>query len=156
MAQAPLDIRQEILTFLQESYLLILGTCEGKNPHTSTLLYESDEDLNFYFLTHTDSQKAQNIQKNPHISFVIGGAIDRFHIQAQGVAEATLDNSLREKIIFKLAQKTNQIEDFWPPILYIKGEGYTVFKIKPTQMKVLDLLNIKKMKGSDPFIYLLP
>lgn len=150
------SLRKEIISFIRESYILVLGTVtsDGK-PHTTPLLYNVDDDLNFYFITHTEGEKAINIKQNPCVSFVVGEAIDRFNIQGKGEAHSIENPALQEEILFELAQKAVHIQNFWPPLFYVEGENYTIFKITPTQIKVLDMLQMKNIKGENPFLILI-
>jgi general stress protein 26 len=55
----------------QIRYITIASVTENGMPWNSPVFAAYDEDYNFYFGTHTDSQKAKNIKNNPNVFITI-------------------------------------------------------------------------------------
>ncbi len=55
----------------QIRYITIASVTEDGMPWNSPVFAAYDKDYNFYFSTHTDSQKAKNIKNNPNVFIAI-------------------------------------------------------------------------------------
>lgn len=143
-------LKASILEFLRENFIMNIAVCENDIPTSSVVVYHVDKDLNFYFMTHTDSYKAKKLQKNPHISLSIWRANEML-IQADGEAQEITDSLKRIDLIDRISEAAGQDPLFMPPILKISGDNYVVFKIKPTWLRRFDLSNDSATKTSSPF-----
>jgi nitroimidazol reductase NimA-like FMN-containing flavoprotein (pyridoxamine 5'-phosphate oxidase superfamily) len=143
-------LRNEVLTFLKNQFIMSVAVSDENKPSASVLLYYVDDDFTFYFATHTDSYKAKALKKNPLISMAIWKHNEML-VQCDGsVSEVSSENE-KLGIIDKLANSTNKGDDFWPPLLRIKGSDYVVFKIKPTWLRKLDLVQDTMTQTDSPF-----
>lgn len=107
-------------------------------PHTAILLYTADDDFSIYFITHTDSKKTNNIAQNKFVSLAIWD-IKKMSLQIEGEAAPVTDRQKQEDVIERILASNVVRKDFWPPMLSIKGQAYTVFKIKPNSILRFDL-----------------
>lgn len=142
--------KQQILEFLSRNHIFNLATVspEGK-PNAAILLYIIDDQFNFYFSTHAESQKSLNLQNHPFLSASLY-QLGYMGAQIEGEAEIIQEEALRQKIINKLAEKAVS-KNFYPPLLRITGQNYVVFKIKPHIIKCLDLKNEHINEENSPF-----
>ena len=141
--------KESAIAFLRKNFIMELATVSGEGqPLCSVLLYAVDDDLNMYFATHDDSQKAKNLMQNPLANFVVWEH-DRVMVQADVVAEVVEDEKKKGDILDRLADAATDSHDFWPPVFRIKGGAYVIFKLTPSWMRVLDL-SVKTMRQSDP------
>lgn len=144
------ELKQEILTFLKRNFIMSIAVSADDKPSSSILLYYVDDELNFYFATHSDSFKTIKIRKNPVISLSVW---EHHEMLVQADGDVTEITDLKEKLatIDRLAESTSKGEDFWPPLFRIKGEDYVVFKIKPFWLRKLDLVNDTMTQIDSPF-----
>lgn len=141
----------KVLKFLQEHFIMSIAVSLNNKPSSSILLYYVDSDFNFYFATHSDSFKAKILLQNPLISLSIWEH-NQMLIQADGKATEITDDSQRIEIMDKLAESASKDKNFWPPLFRIQGKGYSVFKIKPTWLRKLDLEQDTISQVGSPFI----
>jgi nitroimidazol reductase NimA-like FMN-containing flavoprotein (pyridoxamine 5'-phosphate oxidase superfamily) len=142
--------KEEVKLFLNDQYLMQLATVSGDQPGVSVMLYTIDDDLNFYFGTHADSYKIKNLKSNTKVSLVVW-EFGKIQVQANGISETIESKEEQDRVLDKLADAATKDVNFWPPLFRIKGGEYTVIKIKPTWMRVLDLSNNNVRQDESPF-----
>ena len=142
--------KEEVLIFLKEHYLMQIATVSKDQPGVSVMLYTVDDEMNFYFGTHKDSFKINNLLSNPKISIVVW-EFGKIQVQLNGIATPLTDQSEQEKILDQLADSATKDANFWPPLFRINGGEYIIMKIKPTWMRVLDLTNNTIRQEDNPF-----
>ena len=143
--------KKEIINFLNENATMALSTV-GKDgyPRATTLFYDVDDDLNFYFVSCVKSQKAKNIYTNNKVALVIGTEKEEINIQVVGKAREIKPKDERHQWFLKLATKIARGKEIWPPIFYTEGADHMIFKVVPSSVQYLDLTNpsIKKVKNT--------
>jgi nitroimidazol reductase NimA-like FMN-containing flavoprotein (pyridoxamine 5'-phosphate oxidase superfamily) len=150
MTQANDHLKAEISHFLNNNFVMQIAISRNNKPSASVVIYFVDEDLNFYFATHSDSFKAQILISNPQISLCVWK--DRqMLVQADGTVSEITDHDQVMDTIHKLLEGAKKGDDFWPPLLKIKGDSYSVFKITPTWLRKLDLSSPSVREGESPF-----
>lgn len=142
--------KTEVLEFLKSQYIMSVAVCENSKPLSSILLYYIDDDFNIHFATHTDSYKSKALKSNPKISLSIWEA-NQMLVQIDGDVEEIIDTELKLATIDNLAESAGKKDDFWPPLLRIKGENYVVFKIIPNWIRKLDLVQNTMTQIDSPF-----
>jgi nitroimidazol reductase NimA-like FMN-containing flavoprotein (pyridoxamine 5'-phosphate oxidase superfamily) len=145
-----INLKTEILDFLRSQYIMSVAVCEDNKPSSSILLYYIDDELNIYFATHADSIKAKKLKINPLISLSVWEH-KKMLIQADGEVSEVVEEDAKLNIIDKLAESSSKGDNFWPPLLRIKGGEYTVFKIKPIWLRRLDLKTDTMTQTDSPF-----
>lgn len=65
------DIRDRILTFLEERRILTLATCSRDHPWACTLAFAYDDDLNLYFVSKRDVRHVEELEANPRVACAI-------------------------------------------------------------------------------------
>ena len=130
--------KSTVKTFLQMNFVAELATTDGDKPTCSPVIYVTDEDLNFYFVTNTESYKAQNILKNPNVSMTVW-EFTKMSIQMDGVATEVTDEEVKEWVVNAFGDAATKDPNFWAPIFRIKRSDYVVFKITPNWLRALDL-----------------
>lgn len=130
--------KQQVIDFLRSVSVMNLAVSSNDKPISSVLLFHVDDDLNFYFGTHNDSYKAIAIRDNPKVGFSVWEH-NKMLVQADGIAEEILEPASINSVLNDIVLATNNIKNFWPPVLRIRGNGYAVFRIKTTWMRALDL-----------------
>ncbi|MBT4124271.1 MAG: pyridoxamine 5'-phosphate oxidase family protein [Candidatus Pacebacteria bacterium] len=131
--------KQEILSFLQKTSLMSVALCQKDNKPLSTiLLFALDDDFTLYFATISSSYKAKAIENNKNISFSVWKP-EEMLVQANGVVDQITDQKAAEEVVDKIAEAAASLDDFWPPVLQIKGHDYSVYKVKINWLHALDL-----------------
>ena len=127
-----------------------LATSYKDKPAVAVMLYAVDNNFNIYFATHKDSQKSQNLLKNPNASLSIWEHHSAL-IQASGVVSVVKDAKEQSKIMDRLADAATEDESFWPPVFRIKGDEYIIFKISLSWARILDLEQDTIRQKDTPF-----
>ena len=65
------DIKHELKKFLSEEELMGISTCLGNKPWSSTVFFTTDNFLDLYFVSRTNSRHSKEIEKNMFISGTI-------------------------------------------------------------------------------------
>jgi len=124
--------------FLMEQKLMTLSTVHQNNqPHSATLLFTIDAELNFYFLSHKTSLKTDNINQNSSVAgsvFELGS----WYVQFHGTTEQ-VQGKLFDSAIDKIINQADKLKDFWPPLFMKIDPEYVVYKITPTWLRLTDL-----------------
>lgn len=62
----------KMIKLLRENHSCVLATCSDNRPHCSLMAYVADESGRLvYMLTQRQSKKYENMQQNPHVSFLV-------------------------------------------------------------------------------------
>ncbi len=142
--------KQDVITFLKSNFVAVLSTTNDDKPTCSPVVYVVDEDLNFYFVTNTDTYKAKNIQKNPNVSMAVWQFL-QMSVQMDGIASEVTDESMKEWVIEAFGDAATKDPNFWAPIFRIQRSDYVVFKIKPTWLRTLDLTHSTVRSKQSPY-----
>lgn len=143
--------KQEILDFLRRKSIMSAAFVrDGSKPLSTILLFAIDDDFTLYFATLKDSYKAKAIVENNNISIAVWEEKEML-VQANGLVEQELDADNAEKIVEKLANSAAGLDDFWPPVLQIKGHDYAVYKVKLTWLHALDLTSKSLVENQSLF-----
>lgn len=112
---------EKIKTLLKEQELCVLATVSGDKPYCSLMLYMPEEDCRMiYMATQKNTQKYNNLKKNPAVSLLIDSRKARYgnHIPetnaltVQGVFKELQDLQKKESVRRKLMQKHPQDKAF--------------------------------------------
>lgn len=141
--------KKDVINFLKKTQpIMSVAVSSGDIPRSSILIFAFDEDLNFYFVTGKASNKNKALAKNKNISFCIW---ENKKILIHGTGKATL-LKLRKEIdlaLDKLVKVAGEMKNFWPPLIHLWCQDYVIFKIKVSQLGILDLKS-KKIKEINP------
>jgi len=134
------DIRQKILTLLEQHRIMTVATLRPDGwPQATTVGYAS-EDLTLYFLCGLGSQKAANLAQDDRVSLTIDH--DTSNIMAitglsmAGHAQAVTDLAEAGRVMQMLVRK-------YPEQVSLPGpmpspEEVRIFRVTPTVISVLD------------------
>lgn len=113
------------------------------NPHGSVLIYDVDDDLNFYFVTNKHSSKSKNIRGTEKVAFVVLSPSKDMTLQGGGLA-SEVKGERRLARIEMLLQKANTEIDGWAPISRYKAEDLALFKIETEWLSLLDIADMSQ------------
>lgn len=142
--------KSEMISFLKDNFVMNLATVNENKPAVAPVVYVTDDELNFYFVTYRQSFKAQNLVNNSQCSFTIWKFLEMC-VQVDGLASLVEDEAKKEWVVKAFADSATKDPNFWAPIFRIKRGDYCVFKIKPTWMRVLDLTHNTVRQEESPY-----
>jgi nitroimidazol reductase NimA-like FMN-containing flavoprotein (pyridoxamine 5'-phosphate oxidase superfamily) len=134
------DLRQKILSLLDEHRIMTVATLRPDGWPQATTVGYVNEGLTIYFLCGLDSQKARNIARDDRISLTIDHdtpdlmAITGLSMAAR--ATAVSDRAEVEKVLRLLPLKYAGAPP--PPIEMPKWNEIRVFRVAPVVISVLD------------------
>ena len=123
---------------------------DGNKPLSTILLFAIDDDFTLYFATLKTSYKAKALEENKNISISVWNQKEML-VQANGTVEQETDGERVEVIVDKLADSAVGLDDFWPPVLQIKGHDYAVYKVKFDWLHALDLTSTNLVEKESLF-----
>lgn len=135
------DKIRQCLELIKENSILVLATEGTRGPHTSLMTYVCSEDgLEVYMLSSTDSHKWQNILKNPRVSMMIDDRDGKLADQRQTIKALSItgehrpvaDNDQRRIIEKLIAESNPAIADAF------SGPGCEIIHIRAESFLLLD------------------
>jgi len=142
----PEEQKKAALQFLTEPNRItaVIGSSPTDgDTHVATVFYYVDQDLNFYFVTATNTTKHRNLLENPNAAIVVGFGPSYTTIQGQGAARLLDKGSAeeREAIANIKHRLQNHNDDTWPlfQLDAYEGESIAVFKLTPQKLQLLNL-----------------
>lgn len=120
------DSKEKVYKFLQEHAVAVLSTVSLDNiPSAAPIYFVPDEELNLYFMTKSDTVKAQNIENSDNDSAVAITVVDpEFPLTVQ--ARGTISENNDPKYFGKLTE-LNALQKagfHWPPPLNYKVKDF--------------------------------
>lgn len=134
-------LQQEVREFLKNNNTAVIATVWNGEPHASTIHFESDEDMNIYFLSHRNTSKYLNISSHQRAAIVIGTGPKHISIQARGIVDIVVGDAEHEVLEqFKMLKEFNLIENAPTENMAIfEGLDPVVFKFEPLEMTFMNL-----------------
>ena len=136
MQDSPSQRNPEIAHFLSRNQVAVLATANKTTgePNASVIYYTSTSQLNVFFVTKANTQKARNIKTNPLVALTVFEAANQATLAINGTAEEVDDperlNSALE-IMTGNAKKSSDTEVL--PISRLDAGNYVLYKITPTK-----------------------
>lgn len=125
--------------YLRAMPIINLAYVADGHPATSVLLTCVDESFGVSFATRTNSFKALHLVDGKEVSWT-AWQIGKFYLQAEGVISVISSEKEENEMLEKIINCSHGLEAFWPPILHTSLDAQTtVYHIKPSRMRVLDL-----------------
>jgi len=94
---------QEAYTFLQAHKLGVLSTQSSEGQlWGAAIYYYVDDRFNFYFLTHTDTQKYRNLREYPRVALTVADDYTQTTVQTAGGVTELPPGDERDDIFQKL------------------------------------------------------
>lgn len=134
------DTKEKVYEFLRKHAVAVLSTVSSDGtPSASPIYFVSDKELNFYFMTKSDTEKSQNIEhQNNNVAITVIDSAIPMTVQAKGIVKEIQDR----EIFIKIAEENAKQEAgfHWPPPLSkLESEGFLLMYIfTPTWLRVAD------------------
>lgn len=128
--------KAEVVKFVRSVSIMSIAV-NYKTPISSIVLFAVDDNLNFFFATRRDTAKAKALSLSSEISMSIW-EFDKSLVQGTGRA-LELSGQEASDALDMIVNATENVKEFWPPILQIEGDDYVVYKIVPVWLRILDI-----------------
>lgn len=134
------DSKEKVYTFLKEHAVAVLSTVSfDGTPSASPIYFIVDKELNFYFMTKSDTEKSQNIEySNNNAAITVIDAAVPMTIQVKGTVKEILEPEFFSKITEENAKEKAGFH--WPPPLSkLQSQGFVVlYKFETSWLRVAD------------------
>jgi nitroimidazol reductase NimA-like FMN-containing flavoprotein (pyridoxamine 5'-phosphate oxidase superfamily) len=149
-----LNSKEKVYTFLESHAVGVLSTVSADNkPHASPIYFVADNDLNFFFLTKSDTKKSQDIEKNNNVALTIVNPSLPLTIQVAGAVEETNNPEMYAKIAETNAAEKGGLH--WPPPIHkLQHSGDLImYKLTPNWLRVADFSDSEDMTKTTKEIF---
>ncbi len=130
--------QKHISEFLDKHRSGVLATADtlGK-PHAASVYITYDRNLNIYFVTKADTQKARNIQQNPHAAIAISDEATLTTVQGLGPVSKITDHERANDIITEIWRiALNSSQSHIPPTSRLTAGGYVVYMLSAPSLRM--------------------
>jgi nitroimidazol reductase NimA-like FMN-containing flavoprotein (pyridoxamine 5'-phosphate oxidase superfamily) len=109
---------EKMKNFVRKKNICVLSTISGNKPYCSLMAYINDESCEeVYMVTHKNTTKFNNLQKNPWVSLLIDSRETQPRSNAQaltisGVFVPLLDEDKKQKIRDNMVKSFPHMKDF--------------------------------------------
>ena len=102
--------------YLQTLVTAVLSTTssDGK-PSAAVIYYLVDQNLNFYFVSKSDTTKAKNLEQNNYAALTILEPGSSRTVQAAGTVEEIERPELHKELMTKISDINADDKTSWPP-----------------------------------------
>ncbi|OGH19163.1 MAG: hypothetical protein A3D74_00080 [Candidatus Levybacteria bacterium RIFCSPHIGHO2_02_FULL_37_13] len=134
--------KDEVYSYLKRLTIGILSTVSDRGkPYASVIYFVADHNLNFFFITKSDTKKAQNLEKNNNAAITILDPENPKTIQATGTARKVQDPDIYSYMLKRIAEENSKKGGFYwpPPISKLKSMGDLVmYRLEPDWLRFGD------------------
>ncbi len=133
------DSKEKVYEFLREHAVAVLSTVSHDGtPSASPIYFVADKQLNFYFMTKSDTEKSKNIENNNNVAITVIDSTIPMVVQAKGLVSEIQDREIFTKIAEENAKQEAGFH--WPPPLSkLESEGsLLMYAFTPTWLRVAD------------------
>ena len=127
------QLQKYIFDYLSKNRRMTLATSEDNVPWAATVMFAYDPDLNFYFISVSDSRKTKNLMTNPRVSAAVNEYIHKagYTIGLQIEGKAIMLNKERDRRELEIFRKRfDWADDFL--------HDHELYKIIPEKIYYLD------------------
>lgn len=126
--------------FLTSHPVGVLSTASpAGEPWGSTIVFATDEDLNFFFMTRANTRKYQNIAANPTVALTVTDESQQITVQAMGSVEKVAAEDIMEVVFHKLDKLRPKGSEHWIAPVYKIHEGdYMILQFTPKILQFAD------------------
>lgn len=133
------DIRQAALSLLKSRTAGVLATVSPEGtPHARTIYYSSDDNFEIFFMTLTNTRKADDVRNEKQVAFVVSDEEGPKTIQVEGIITELTDTAVIDPIIVDLLNTFMTNGEPTAPIAHLHASPVSYFKITPTWVRYGD------------------
>jgi uncharacterized protein YhbP (UPF0306 family) len=147
-----MDSFEQTVTFLRDHHLGVLSTVSPQQEAWGAAIYFTiDETLNFYFLTHVDTDKYRNIKNHPQAAITVFDDDSQTTVQSSGsISEVPLGDENNDAYR-RLAEIHPPDAMHWtPPISKTENGEIILMKLTPAIVKYANFTEPVKIETVIP------
>lgn len=140
--------------FISSHPLGVVSISRGKSaPYAASMFILSDDKLNLFFVTKTDTEKYRLLQDNTNVAVTITDFEAQQTLQAEGVAEEiTAEGGVLEEVFRSLSGiKPIGNKNWMPPIVKLQAGEYVLFQIEVKKMRYANFTNALSNSAEEVF-----
>jgi len=140
--------------FMSTHPLGVVSISRGQEaPYAASMFIISDEQLNLFFITKSDTEKYRLLQDNGNVAITITDFESQETIQAEGIAEEVMaEGGVLEEVFKKLSSMKPPGNSKWlPPIVKLHAGEFVIFQIEVRKMRYANFTDTLKNSASDVF-----
>ncbi|MGE7602157.1 pyridoxamine 5'-phosphate oxidase family protein [Peribacillus sp. NPDC097675] len=125
------QLKEKILNVIKESKIGVLSTVENNKPYSRYMTFFNEE-LTFYTPTSVETEKIDEIEKNPHVHILLGyenEGLGDSYIEISGTSKINDSADLKKKLWNKSFEQ------------WFKGPedpNYVLLQIKPENIRLMN------------------
>ncbi|MFJ7747342.1 pyridoxamine 5'-phosphate oxidase family protein [Peribacillus sp. NPDC097295] len=125
------QLKEKILNVIKESKIGVLSTVENNKPYSRYMTFFNEE-LTFYTPTSVETEKIDEIEKNPHVHILLGyenEGLGDSYIEISGTSKINDSADLKQKLWNKSFEQ------------WFKGPedpNYVLLQIKPENIRLMN------------------
>ena len=128
--------QKDVYEFLSQHKLAVVSSVAPDSTASgAAVYYVVDDDFNFYFLAHVDSQKYKNLKQNPSAAITVVDDYKQTTIQGGGTVTEVEIGDEHDTAYRKLALIHPPGQFAWvPPVSKIHTSAIALLKLTPSRM----------------------
>ena len=130
-----------IAGFLKRNHVAVLATAskDSSEPHAAAVYFDTDSNLNVYFLTKEKTLKCKNLMSNPQAAMAVYESDTQRTAQINGPVEVVDDKegmAIAQRIMAKFSQQGAGSEE--TPISKLDAGDYVLFRLRPQSIRLAE------------------
>lgn len=137
-----------ISRYINTHPLAVISTADSEGrPSGATIYAGSDDELNVYFMTKSETTKNKNISAQPIVALTFSGEDHQTTLQLSGVAHEISEQADGAPAFQILGSIKHASEDFRLPITKISAGNYIIYKIITERATLTEYERSSRMNG---------
>ncbi len=158
MAISGLMSVEETYDYLRPLAIAVLSTVSpAGEPYAATIFFITDQDLNFYFLTKSDTKKSEYLEETKKAALTIIDPSSPKTVQATGTVSEIETPQMYQALMAKIAESNVKETGFYwpPPLSKLDSSGdLLLYQFTPEWLRVADFS--EDPKEGNTFYQVLP
>lgn len=147
----------KVKEFLSDHRLATISTASANGqPHGAAIYIWADDELNFYFVTQTNTRKHDFAFVQSQVALTITDAEAQLTLQIEGDTQLVEDIETGKLVARGLADAPARSIPHWPPPVSKMGNDIAIVRIIPTWMRLADFSKSNVDNPSGYFTQILP
>ena len=138
-----MEVEELVREYLKTARMMQVATVSGDQPWNCTLYFASDDDLNIYWISTTETRHSKEITKNPKVAVAIPVRFEDLTVvglQLEGDARLVEDADEIKRGVKLYSDKFNRGEEWYKDFTSGNNE-HKLYVIKPRLFVIFDRVN---------------
>ncbi len=126
----------DALAFLKAHKTGVLATLSPQHtPHARLVYYASDDSFKIYFLTLSNTQKAEDISRDAHGAFVVAAEEVPQTLQISGTIEDLTNSAIVDPVVTELFEHLKSNDTYHAPVTRFDAGKVLFYCLTPTSIR---------------------